>query len=168
MRARCPRYSQLVHDRLYTREWKAGRGLSCHSSKGRSARSSARFRPHPGRLLRTYEVPGQCGQPTMKFKKWTMFRSKRTRSVLRWCRFPFLLIGLIVLAYCGCVVLDAKIFQAYATWRFQQAFKRTTPTNGSSEGSHPLIPAAAPSGTGNVGTESRGGVGLKGSILGRI
>lgn len=104
----------------------------------------------------------------MKFKKWTMFRSKRTRSVLRWCRFPFLLIGLIVLAYCGCVVLDAKIFQAYATWRFQQALKRTTPTNGSSEGSHPLIPAAAPSGTGNVGTESRGGVGLKGSILGRI
>ena len=104
----------------------------------------------------------------MKFRKWTMFRSKRTRSVLRWCRYPFLLIGLIVLAYCGYVFLDAKVYQAYETWRFQQALKRAAPLNSSSESSHPLIPATAPPGTGNVGTDSRGGVGLKGSIFGRI
>jgi len=104
----------------------------------------------------------------MKFKKWTMFRSKRTRSMLRWCRYPFLLIGLIALAYCGYVLLDAKVFQAYEAWRFQQALKRAAPLKSSSESSHPLIPATATTGPGNVGTESRETAGLKGSILGQI
>lgn len=104
----------------------------------------------------------------MKLRKWTLFRSKRTRSVLRWCRYPFLLIGLIALGYCGYVLLDAKVFQAYETWRFQQSMKSVTPSNGSRESSHPLIPATAPPAIGTVGTESRGTAGLKGSILGRI
>lgn len=104
----------------------------------------------------------------MKFKKWTMFRSKRRRAGLRWCRYPFLLIGFIALAYWSYVLLEAKVFQAYETWRFQQALKSVTPPNSSHESSNSLIPATPPPGTGNVGTESRGMAGPNGSILGRI
>jgi sortase A len=63
----------------------------------------------------------------MKFKKWALFRSKRAHSVLRWFRYPFLVIGLLALSYCGYVLLDAKAFQAYETWRFERALKDVKP-----------------------------------------
>jgi sortase A len=104
----------------------------------------------------------------MKFKKWTMFRSTRTRSVLRWCRYPFLILGLFALGYYGYVFLDAKAYQAYETWRFQQALKRVTPSNGSSETVHSSLPAAVPPGTETSGLESQGTAGREGSTVGRI
>lgn len=97
-----------------------------------------------------------------------MLRSKRTRTVLRGCRYPFLIIGIIALGYYGYVLLDAKAYQAYEAWRFQQALSRVTPSKGSREGSHPLIPATVPAGIGNVGTESRVAAGRESSTLGRI
>ncbi|MGD0695356.1 MAG: class D sortase [Terriglobia bacterium] len=78
----------------------------------------------------------------MKFRKWTMFRSKRTHSVLRWCRYPFLLIGIFALGYCGYALLDSKLYEAYETWRFQQALKDARPSIG---GSRQLHPAPLPS-----------------------
>ena len=104
----------------------------------------------------------------MKFKKWTMFRSKRTRSVLRWCRYPFLIIGLIALGYYGYVLLDAKVYQAYESWRFQQALKSVTESHGSREKPYPLHPATVPAAIGSAGTESPETASREGSTLGRI
>ncbi|HLY60870.1 MAG TPA: class D sortase [Terriglobia bacterium] len=59
----------------------------------------------------------------MRLKKWVLFRSERARSAFRWCRYPFLIVGLWALGYCGYVLLDAKAFQAYETWRFERAVK---------------------------------------------
>lgn len=52
-----------------------------------------------------------------------MFRFVRIQSILRWGRYSFLIFGFLALGYCGYVLLDAKIFQAYETWRFEQALK---------------------------------------------
>jgi sortase A len=72
----------------------------------------------------------------MKFGKWTMFRSKRTPAFLRWCRYPFLTIGILALGYCGYALLDARLYQAYESWRLEQALKDTKPSIGSSKQLH--------------------------------
>lgn len=63
----------------------------------------------------------------MKFRKWTMFQSKRPHSVLRWCQYPLLVIGIFALGYCAYATLDAKVYQAYETWRFDRAMKEPRP-----------------------------------------
>ena len=52
-----------------------------------------------------------------------MFRFARAQAFLRWSRYSFFFIGILALGYCGYVLLDAKIYQAYETWRFDQALK---------------------------------------------
>jgi sortase A len=101
----------------------------------------------------------------MKLRKWTMFRSKRTQSVLRWCRYPLLIIGLFALGIYGYVSLDAKVFQAYETWRFQQALKNLGASDAQGRKLHPppspLTSAAAnPVRAGSMASVVRAGIPL--------
>src|SRR6202158_4051698 len=49
--------------------------------------------------------------------------STRTHSILRWSRNFFLVVGVLILGYCGYVLLDAKVYQAYQTRHFEQQIK---------------------------------------------
>jgi sortase A len=53
--------------------------------------------------------------------------STRTRFILRWSRNVFLVAGVLILGYCGYVLLDAKLYQAHETERFQQQIKDFNP-----------------------------------------
>ena len=53
--------------------------------------------------------------------------STRTHSILRWSRNVFLVVGVLILGYCGFVLLDAKVYQAYETRQFQQQIKDFKP-----------------------------------------
>ena len=44
----------------------------------------------------------------------------RTNAFLRWSQRLFFLVGILALGYVGFVLVDAKLYQAYYTWRFQQ------------------------------------------------
>ena len=46
--------------------------------------------------------------------------SMRTNAFLRWSQRLFFLVGILALGYVGFVLVDAKLYQAYYTWRFQQ------------------------------------------------
>ncbi len=57
--------------------------------------------------------------------------SARTQTILRWSRNVFLIVGVLILGYCGYVLLDAKVYQANETRHFQQQikdFKPVTPS----------------------------------------
>src|SRR5579862_4190584 len=46
--------------------------------------------------------------------------STRTKSFLRGSRYLLFTMGILVLSYCSWVLLDARLYQAYQTRRFQQ------------------------------------------------
>ena len=82
----------------------------------------------------------------MKFRtKWQMSLPPRTQSVLGWSRYLFLCIGILALSYVGFALLDAKLYQAYETWRFHQALKGMGPSIDSGEPLHlpPVSPGLA-------------------------
>jgi sortase A len=59
--------------------------------------------------------------------------STRTHFILRWSRNVFLIVGALILGYCGFVLLDAKLYQAYEIRHFQERienFKSATPSKG--------------------------------------
>jgi sortase A len=60
-------------------------------------------------------------------------RQRRTQSVLFWSRYFFLAAGLLALGYFGYALVDARLYQAYETWRFEQALKSVKPAIGSVE-----------------------------------
>ena len=86
----------------------------------------------------------------------------RTNPILRWSRYFFFILGILTLGYCGFVLLDAKLFQSYQSWRFQQAI----------QGSQPLAASAAlptdPVEASPVLAESSADSGREGAALGRI
>jgi sortase A len=53
--------------------------------------------------------------------------STRTHSILRWSRNAFLVVGVLILGYCGFVLIDAKVYQASETRRFQEQIKDFNP-----------------------------------------
>jgi sortase A len=55
--------------------------------------------------------------------------STRTRFLLRWSRNAFLVAGVLILGYCGYVLLDAKVYQASETRDFQQEMKDFDPAS---------------------------------------
>jgi len=59
--------------------------------------------------------------------QWPVKPRKRTNPLLRWSRYFFLTIGIVMLGYCGFMLLDAKLFQSYQSWRFQQAVQVSQP-----------------------------------------
>jgi sortase A len=54
-------------------------------------------------------------------------RSVRTHYLLRWCRNTLLTAGVLILGYCGYVLLDARLYQASETRNFQEQIKDSTP-----------------------------------------
>ena len=74
--------------------------------------------------------------------KWQMSIPTRPNNFLRWSQRLFFLIGILALGYVGVVLVDAKLYQAYYTWRFQQDLDALKPSIGS--GDHlPPVPAEA-------------------------
>jgi sortase A len=53
--------------------------------------------------------------------------STRPRRFLRWSRNALLVAGVLALGYCGFVLLDAKLYQANQTRRFQQQLESARP-----------------------------------------
>jgi sortase A len=53
--------------------------------------------------------------------------STRTHSILRWSRDAFLVAAVLILGYCGFVLLDAKVYQASEARHFQQEIKDLNP-----------------------------------------
>lgn len=75
----------------------------------------------------------------MKFRiKRKMFPT-RIQAFLRGSRYLFFIIGILALSYCGYVLLDAKLYQAYQARRFQQELKASRSTV-NSEPVHTLLP----------------------------
>jgi sortase A len=105
----------------------------------------------------------------MKFRiKWQILLLPRTKSFLGWSQHLFLIIGILALGYVGFALLEAKLFQAYESWRFEQALKRMGPSIGGGESLHlpPLPPGLVKAN--RTRSESPGrDVGV-GSPLGRI
>ena len=56
--------------------------------------------------------------------KWQMLLLPETQSFLGWSRHLFFVIGVLALSYVGFVLLDARLYQAYQTWQFEQALKK--------------------------------------------
>ncbi len=65
--------------------------------------------------------------------KWQRFLPARTSSVLSWSRALFFIIGILALGYVGLALLDARVYQADQTRRFEEALKRLRPATGSGE-----------------------------------
>jgi sortase A len=53
--------------------------------------------------------------------------STRTHSIRRWSGNVFLAVGVLILGYCGYVLLDAKLYQANETRQFQQQIEDLKP-----------------------------------------
>jgi len=96
------------------------------------------------------------------------FLATRAQSFLHWSQYLFLIIGILALSYCGFALLDTRLYQAYETWRFQQALKGLRSSTGSGKHlpSSPLPPVPTP--VDRARAESFGIDGLAGSPLGRI
>jgi sortase A len=105
----------------------------------------------------------------MKFRiKWRMFLPPRTKSFLGWSRYLFLVIGTLALGYVGFALLDARLYQAYQTWRFEQALKALKPSIRSGEYPQPPIVPGVLAEANRASAESLGLAGRAGSPLGRI
>jgi sortase A len=65
-----------------------------------------------------------------------ILHQRRTQTVLRWSRYLFLAVGILALSYVGYALLDAKLYQAYQTWRLERALKSLKPAIGSVEQHH--------------------------------
>ncbi len=93
-----------------------------------------------------------------------MLHQGRTQSILRWSRYLFLAVGILALGYVGYALVDARVYQAYETWRFERALKSVTPAASSVEPLHPPLNAAhAKVDRARVGSAAPGG-----SSLGQI
>jgi sortase A len=91
-------------------------------------------------------------------------RQRRTQSVLFWSRYFFLAAGLLALGYVGYALVDASLYQAYQTWRFEQALKSVKPAIGSVEQlQQPPLPAPVEADRARVESAAP-----KGSSLGQI
>jgi sortase A len=91
---------------------------------------------------------------------------KQIHPFLRWSGYLLCLIGILVLSYCGYVLIEAKFYQAYQSWRFEQALKSSKPLASSGQLPPPVLPAP-PEAT-LAPAESRAIPGPGGVLLGRI
>jgi len=69
-------------------------------------------------------------------RKYTL-RQRRSQWVLRWSRYLFFAVGILALGYVGYALVDARVYQAYQTWRFERALKSAAPAVGGVEQIHP-------------------------------
>lgn len=68
-------------------------------------------------------------------------RKPRSISFLRWTRNVFLIAGVLLLSFAGFALLEAKLYQALLTWRFQQTLKGVALPI---DGAEPLHSSATP------------------------
>ena len=91
-----------------------------------------------------------------------------TNTFLRWSQRLFVFIGILALGYVGFVLVDAKLYQTYYDWRFQQDLEGLKLPAGNSGYLHlpslPPIPAEA----NRANAESFHMTAREGSPLGRI
>jgi sortase A len=101
----------------------------------------------------------------MRFKSQKrMLHQRRTRSILRWSRYLLFAAGILALSYVGYAMVDAWLYQANQTRRFERALESVKPATGSVEQVHsPHLPAPAVAGHARV--ES---VVSEGSLVGQI
>ena len=64
----------------------------------------------------------------MKFRTKQKLLPTQTRLFLRRSRYLFYIAGILALAYCGYIVLDARLYQAYQTRHFQEELQ-DSPSN---------------------------------------
>jgi sortase A len=100
--------------------------------------------------------------------RWSVDPPTRATPFLRWSRYLSLGVGILLLGYCGFVLLDARLYETYQSWQFQQALKSLTPSNAGAENLHPSPLPAAEAESNHRRTESPGIAGRGGSALGRI
>lgn len=58
---------------------------------------------------------------------WKQLSSRRTQFLLRRCRDAFLATGILILGYCGFVLLDANVYQGREARQFQQQIRDFKP-----------------------------------------
>ena len=92
-----------------------------------------------------------------------MSGSVRTNRFLRWSRDVFLTVGVLALGCSGYVLLDAKLYQAYQTRRFQQQLSSAQPATASSGGVRDL--SVAPALGGALGRIEIARIGIAAMIL---
>ena len=105
----------------------------------------------------------------MKFTSiWQTASPPRTNAFLRWSQRLFFLIGILALGYVGFVLVDAKLYQAYQNWRFQQDLEGLKPPV--SSGEYLPLPGLPPTlaKADRANAESLRMAGREGSPLGRI
>jgi sortase A len=100
--------------------------------------------------------------------KWQKSFPTRTNTFLRWSQRLFFLIGILALGYVGFVLVDAKLYQAYQDWRFQQDLEGLKPPV--SSGEYLSLPRFPPTlaNADRANAESLRMAGREGSPLGRI
>ena len=95
--------------------------------------------------------------------KWQMPLLSGPQSFLGWSRNFFFAVGVLALSYVIFALLDVRLYQAYQTWRFDQALKKSGQSIGNDEClALPVLSQILDR------TESLGVGGLGGSPLGRI
>ena len=95
------------------------------------------------------------------------FHPAPARPFLRVGRHFFLVIASLALGYVGFVLLDTKLYQAYETWRFQQALKDKGPSIAGSQQLSPAPLSPVLREADHVQAASPGPLG-RGSSLGRL
>jgi len=100
--------------------------------------------------------------------KWQTLLPPRTPSFLGWSQYLLFVIGILALSYAGFALLDARLYQAYQSWRFERAVKRMETPIGSPEHVRPQILPADSEAANHTRAESPGIAGRSGSPLGRI
>jgi sortase A len=99
---------------------------------------------------------------------WHRNPPTRTKPFLRWSRNLSLAVGVLLLGYCGYVLLDARLYEADQSRRFQQALKSSAPVDGDPKR---LPPSSLPPAEVKSSSTRRNGPGIVGggdSALGRI
>jgi sortase A len=89
--------------------------------------------------------------------------SKRPYPLLRWSRDVFLIVGVLLLGYCGYVVLDTKIYQAYQTRRFEEQMKETRSGNATDGSLHKV--AFHPTAAGALGEIEIARIGVSSMVM---
>jgi sortase A len=100
--------------------------------------------------------------------KWQMPCPTRANVILRWSRRLFFVIGILALGYVGFVLVDAKLYQAYQSWRFQQDLEALKPPVSSGGSLHLPSPPRTLVEASRANAESLSMAGRNGSPLGRI
>ena len=97
----------------------------------------------------------------------------RSNPFLHWSRIALLFVGILALSYCGFVLLDTKIYQAYQARQFEKARSNLKPIAKGSDDIRPLplLPPAEQANrvrTATLSTTGRGRTSLGRIEIGRI